>query len=93
MACRSTVKKQAFCGRPFRQASQLSPASRDRQTAAAASGGYRPAESLFKGRVHSVSGLPGCTAMGNPKVDGSPSVMSSQLRPPSRDRQTPWWFC
>ena len=74
-------------------ACQLCPPSRERQTAAAASGGKRPALSPFSGSVQIVSGSRGCTRIGNPKVDGKPSVMSSQLRPPSVERQTPWWFC
>ena len=35
----------------------------------------------------------GWTHSGKPNVDGRPVVMSNQPRPPSCERQTPWWFC
>ena len=89
IAWRSTVKKHPTCGSPSRMAFQLCPSSRDRQTAAAASGGKRPAVSPFRGSVQIVSGSRGCTRIGKPKVEGSPLVMSSQRRPPSAERQTP----
>ena len=89
IAWRSTVKKHASGGSPARCASQVSPPSVDRHTAAAASGGKRPAMSPFNGSVHTIRGSRGCTPTGNPNVDGNPSLTACQLFASSSERHTP----
>ena len=70
-------------------AAHVAPPSTDFQTAAAAPGGYRPSVSPFSGTVQTVPASRGCNPIGNPKCEGRPSVISSQLRPPSPLRNTP----
>ena len=65
---------------------QVAPRSRVRQTAAEASGMNRPRSAPLSGIVQAVSGSRGCAAIGNPKSEGRPSVISSQCSPPSAVR-------
>src|SRR3954447_4114338 len=92
MPSRRTPRCASACGSPLPSRSHDEPASRVRYTDALPSCMTRPCPGS-SGIVKNVSRSCACAAHANPNSDGSPSVISFHVIPPSSLRHVPTWFC